>query len=82
MKYPISMAATTTIKVPSQLRDRVNRDAGERGLTAAQLIEQLIDAYERERRLDAFGQAFARADDTYRAESDEWAGVETAWPVG
>jgi antitoxin MazE7 len=75
------VVTATTIKVPPQLRDRVNRDASELGLSAAQLIEQLIDAYERERRLDAFGRAFASADDMYRAETEDWAVVETAWPV-
>lgn len=78
--YAGLVAATTTIKVSPELRDRVNRDATERGLTAAQLIEHLVDTYEREQRLDAFGRAFATADRTYRADRDEWAGAETAWP--
>jgi hypothetical protein len=74
------MAASTTIKVPPALRDRVNRDAGERGLTAAQLIEQLIDMYERQQRLDAFGRAFATADDEYRHETERWGSAESEWP--
>jgi hypothetical protein len=54
--------AMTTIKVPSALRDRINRDARERGLTAAGLIEGLLDGYERRRRLEAFGASFRLAD--------------------
>ena len=35
----------TSIKVSVQLRDRINRDARERGVTAAGLIEKLLDGY-------------------------------------
>ena len=64
--------ATTTIKVPVQLRDRVNREARERGVTAAGLIESMLDAYERRQRMEAFGRAFARADATYWDEFRSW----------
>ncbi|HPA46531.1 MAG TPA: hypothetical protein PK395_12270 [bacterium] len=58
---------TTTIKVSTELRDRINRDAQERGLPAAGLIESLLDAYERRRRMESFGrqdQAFVDAIDS------------------
>lgn len=57
--------STTTIKVPTELRDRINRDAQERGLPAAGLIEYLLDAYERSRRMESFGRAFCGADAEY-----------------
>ena len=62
----------TTIKVPVELRDRINRDAQERGVTAAGLIEKLLNGYERRRRMEAFGRAFRRADQEYRDEFREW----------
>ncbi|MDO5093372.1 MAG: hypothetical protein Q4D79_08120 [Propionibacteriaceae bacterium] len=62
----------TTIKVPAELRDRINRDAQERGLSAAGLVESLLDAYERRRRMDAFGRAFRGADAEYRDEFTSW----------
>lgn len=64
--------ATTTIKVPAELRDRINRDARERGLTAAGLIEGLLDGYERSRRMEAFGRAFRDADETYWEDFRAW----------
>lgn len=72
--------AATTIKVPSELRDRINRDASARGLTAAKFLEQLLDHYEREQMLTAFGRAFATADATYRAETATWEAAELEWP--
>lgn len=63
---------TTTIKVPVELRDRINRDAQEQGVTAAGLIEKLLDGYERRRRMEAFGRAFRGADREYRDEFREW----------
>ena len=62
----------TTIKVPVELRDRINRQAQEQGVTAAGLIEKLLDGYERRRRMDAFGRAFRSADQGYRDEFREW----------
>jgi predicted transcriptional regulator len=76
------MAATTTIKVPPALRDRINHDAGQRGMTAAALIEELVANYERRQRLEAFGRAFAGVDATYRAESEAWTAAEAEWPHG
>lgn len=63
---------TTTIKVPVELRDRINHDARERGVTAAGLIEGLLDAYERRQRMEAFGRAFRRADLSYWDEFRSW----------
>tara|TARA_R110002020_G_scaffold171185_1_gene361126 strand:+ start:176 stop:406 length:231 start_codon:yes stop_codon:yes gene_type:complete len=62
----------TTIKVPTELRDRINRDAKERGLPAAGLIESLLDAYERRRRMESFGRAFRGADAGYWDEFASW----------
>lgn len=63
---------TTTIKVPTELRDRINRDAKERGLPAAGLIEILLDAYERQRRMESFGRAFRDAETEYWDEFKSW----------
>lgn len=62
----------TTIKVPTQLRDRINREAHERGIAAAGLIESLLDAYERRRRMESFGRAFRGADAEYWDEFASW----------
>lgn len=62
----------TTIKVPTDLRDRINRDAREVGMTAAGLIEAPVDGYERGRRMEAFGQAVRGADETYWDEFRQW----------
>lgn len=74
------MAAMTTIKVSPALRDRVNRDANARGLTAAQLLTELVDDYERRKRLEAFGQSFASADVEYHADTRSWDLAQTQWP--
>ncbi|HCX86058.1 MAG TPA: toxin-antitoxin system protein [Micrococcales bacterium] len=63
---------SSTIKVPVELRDRINRDAREHGLTAAGLIEALLDGYERRRRMEAFGRAFRNADAAYSDEFRSW----------
>lgn len=70
-RYTFGMA-TTTIKVSAELRDRINQDAQERGVTAAGLIEGLLDGYERRRRMEAFGRAVRRADQKYWDEFREW----------
>jgi len=62
----------TTIKVPSELRDRINHEAREHGLPAAGLIENLLDAYERRRRMEAFGRAVRAADTEYWDEFAAW----------
>ncbi len=64
------MAAT--IRVSDQLRDRINREAHERGLTATGLIEGLLDGYERRKRLESFGRALRGADKAYWDEFALW----------
>lgn len=46
-------------------------------MTAAGLIEKLLDAYERRLRMEAFGRAFRAADQEYRDQSGEWDGTST-----
>jgi hypothetical protein len=41
-------------------------------VTAAGLIEKLLDGYERRRRMEAFGRAFRGADQEYRDEFRKW----------
>lgn len=57
----------TTITVSVEPRGRINRDARERGVTAA----GVIDGYARRRRMESFGRAFRGADrdhwDEFRA---------------
>ena len=62
----------TTIKVSAELRDRINRNAQERDVTAAGFIEGLVDGYERRRRMAAFGRAVRSADRDYWDEFREW----------
>ncbi len=71
--------AATSIKVPAELRDRVNREAQARGLTAAGLISTLLDECERHWRMEAFGRAYRGADMAYFDEAQEW---EIAGVVG
>lgn len=63
-----SMTDVTTIKVPRALRERISRDAARRGVTAASLIGDLLDRYEREQRLAAVGTAYATAPDASYVE--------------
>jgi hypothetical protein len=75
MTYTLDMipvVTMTTIKVPSELRDRINREARERGLTASGLIEALLDADERRKRMAGFGRSFHGADESYWGEFREW----------
>jgi len=62
----------TTIKVSTELRDRISREAGDRRLTAAGFIAQLLDEHDRAERFTAFGRAFERADESYAAEVATW----------
>lgn len=62
----------TTIKVSEELRDRINKDARESGMTAAGFIERLLGGYERHKRMEAFGRAFRGADQAYADELNEW----------
>ncbi|MDR1441015.1 MAG: hypothetical protein LBJ02_01255 [Bifidobacteriaceae bacterium] len=62
----------TTIRVSEELRDRINLHAGEQGLTAAGLIERLLDAYDRRRRMEVVGRAFRGADEDYWRDFHDW----------
>jgi len=62
----------TTIKVPTELRDRLARHAAREGHTAASLIATLLDDLDRHRRFAAVRDAYAQADGAYRSEVDEW----------
>lgn len=68
------MAASTTIKVTPQARDRINKSARAQGVTPAVLLEQLLDEHDRARRFAAVraGYAALPADDDLTAESAEW----------
>ncbi len=66
----------TTIKVSSELRDRLNAEANRLGLTAAQTLEQLLadrERAERFRAIKAARQAMTPAErKDYEHESREW----------
>jgi hypothetical protein len=67
------MTEATTIKVPRRLRDRIKADAASRGVTAAALIGELLDRYEREARMAAVARAYAGGVDAdYASESAAW----------
>jgi hypothetical protein len=61
----------TTIKVPEDLRDRLNARARAAELTVAEVIEKLIEADERAARWEAIRQARARMTPAQWAEYDE-----------
>ncbi len=70
------MTDVTTIKVPRALRERIANDAAQRGVTAALLIGELLDRYEREQRLKAVADAYApSADAGYAEETTAWDGL-------
>ena len=69
------MTSAATIKVSKPLRDRINAGASARGLTAAELIVELLDRYEREVRLRAVGRAYAKSDDAYLDDVRAWASI-------
>jgi hypothetical protein len=67
------MPDVTTIKVPRLLRERISRDASARGVTAAALLTELVDRYEREQRLAAVGDAYAAGPDAaYADDTAAW----------
>lgn len=67
-------AASTTIKVTPQARDRINERARARGMTPAALLEALLDADDRAQRFAAVraGYEALAAHDDYQAEVAEW----------
>lgn len=66
------MAMATSIPVSEELRDRINRAAQVEGVTAAGLIERLLDAHEQRQRMESFGRAFLGADAAYWEEFRSW----------
>ncbi len=66
----------TTIKVSSELRDRLNDAAHEEGLTTGSFVERLLDRYLREQRFAHLREAIASGDEaaraSYRAETELW----------
>lgn len=68
-----SMPDVTTIKVPQALRHRISMGASRRGITAAALVGELVDRYEREQRLAAVGRSYDAAQDVgYGEETAAW----------
>lgn len=67
------MVTTTTIKLDSTLRDRLNAEARGRGQTAGSFVEDLLEAWLREQRFAEIRRTMASASDTviesYRAET-------------
>jgi hypothetical protein len=74
--------AMTTIKVPTELRDRIRASARSRGTTAAGLLTELLDEHERAERFAAVKAAYVRLspDDDYWAETRAWEALEAPWP--
>jgi len=68
------MAATTTIKVSSEVRDRLNSAAASRGVTPGFLVEELVDRYERDQWFESIRARYSAlsADDDYLAETGDW----------
>ena len=66
----------TTIKVSSELRDRLNEAARDEGLTAGSFVERLLEGYLREQRFARLRESMAAMDESawasYRAESAGW----------
>ncbi|MGO3151519.1 MAG: CopG family transcriptional regulator [Galactobacter sp.] len=69
----------TTIKVPNELRDRINHEAQSRGTSAAGLIEELLAESARLHRMESFGQAIRSADRDYWNEFRAWDETNDAW---
>ncbi|MBN9213338.1 MULTISPECIES: hypothetical protein [unclassified Microbacterium] len=67
---------TTTIKVSSELRDRLKRQAARDGVTLGVHLEHLADGEDRRRRLEQLKLAIGRTDEatmaSYAAETAEW----------
>lgn len=54
----------TTIKVDSDLRDRLNAEARRQGTTAGSFVERLFESWLREQRFTAIREALAHGDAT------------------
>lgn len=66
--------ATTTIKVPVELRDRISAHAREQGLTIARYLADREDERDREERWHALRESIAASppDESYRRELQDW----------
>lgn len=68
----MSTSGTTTIEVSTALRDRIAREARAQSVSAAELIDRLLDEHERRSRFQAVRAAYATVDPGYLAETEEW----------
>lgn len=72
------MAATTTVRVRTDTRDRIKRLAREDRVSAPDLIERLVDKEEQDRLLQAMNEDFERLRDDpgawadFQAETARW----------
>jgi predicted transcriptional regulator len=66
----------TTIKVSSELRDRLNAAAHDEGLTTGSFVERLLELYLREQRFARLRESMAAMDEKawaeYREEMKAW----------
>lgn len=67
----------TTIKVPEELRDRINAYARRRGLSAAGLIAELLEEHERSQRWARLASAYKQSPPDF-AYWDEFRDFEIA----
>jgi predicted transcriptional regulator len=74
----------TTIKVSSDLRDRLNDAAHDEGLTTGSFVERLLERYLREQRFASLREAMAAGSDeaaaSYRAEMEAWDATSSDGP--
>lgn len=65
---------TTTIKVSTEVRDRLNAAAASRGLTPGALVQEFLSQYERGLWFEKIrtGYAALPSDDDYARETEEW----------
>ena len=68
--------ATTTIKLDSRLRDRLNEEARRDGVTVARVLQAMLEERDRARRFEALRAAIAAtsAEDqaSYETETADW----------
>ncbi|MGO1592575.1 MAG: ribbon-helix-helix protein [Ancrocorticia sp.] len=64
----------TTIKVPSELRDRLKNEAAQEGHTMSEHIEKLLDEDSRRQRFSRLREQIAAnpPDDEYVKSAEEW----------
>ena len=74
------MSTSTTIRVSEKTRDTLHALARDVGVPMAEVVEQAIEAYRRQRILDTANAQYA----ALRADSEAWAEVQTeraVWDV-